>query len=241
MALYLPRPTSSSARGESYRDTALVLSRFVSAILIRTFDQAEVDDVRRARLDPGHQRAHRPARTRCQALADAMTIRERLGRPRGRAAHLPRRRQQRLPLADAPGGAASGCTSSPPARRATSRRRTVVAAARGRRRRERRLVRVVERPARGARRGRRALHRRLDEHGPGGRARAAAARPRALQPRRRAARRVASRDAIALHCLPAHVGEEITEDVLYGPRSLVWDQAENRLHTQKAVMALVIR
>jgi ornithine carbamoyltransferase len=47
-------------------------------------------------------------------------------------------------------------------------------------------------------------------------------------------------DAIALHCLPAHVGEEITEDVLYGERSLVWDQAENRLHTLKAVFALVI-
>ena len=44
-----------------------------------------------------------------------------------------------------------------------------------------------------------------------------------------------------LHCLPAHVGEEITDDVLYGPRSLVWEQAENRLHTQKAVLALVIR
>ena len=52
---------------------------------------------------------------------------------------------------------------------------------------------------------------------------------------------VASREAVAMHCLPAHVGEEITEDVLYGPRSLVWDQAENRLHTQKAIMALVIR
>jgi len=52
---------------------------------------------------------------------------------------------------------------------------------------------------------------------------------------------VAGRDAVAMHCLPAHVGEEITEDVLYGPRSLVWDQAENRLHTQKAIMALVIR
>ena len=46
---------------------------------------------------------------------------------------------------------------------------------------------------------------------------------------------IASREAVAMHCLPAHVGEEITEDVLYGPRSLVWDQAENRLHTQKAV------
>ena len=43
-----------------------------------------------------------------------------------------------------------------------------------------------------------------------------------------------------LHCLPAHHGEEITEDVLYGPQSAVWDQAENRLHAQKALMALII-
>ena len=42
-----------------------------------------------------------------------------------------------------------------------------------------------------------------------------------------------------MHCLPAHYGEEITEDVLYGERSAVWDQAENRLHAQKALMALV--
>jgi ornithine carbamoyltransferase len=48
-------------------------------------------------------------------------------------------------------------------------------------------------------------------------------------------------DAIVLHCLPAHYGEEITEDVLYGPQSAVWDEAENRLHAQKALMALVIR
>jgi len=48
-------------------------------------------------------------------------------------------------------------------------------------------------------------------------------------------------DAIVLHCLPAHYGEEITEEVLYGPASAVWDQAENRLHAQKALMALVIR
>jgi ornithine carbamoyltransferase len=51
---------------------------------------------------------------------------------------------------------------------------------------------------------------------------------------------LADPEARVLHCLPAHVGEEITADVLYGPRSLVWDQAENRLHTQKAVLALVI-
>jgi ornithine carbamoyltransferase len=48
-------------------------------------------------------------------------------------------------------------------------------------------------------------------------------------------------DAIVLHCLPAHYGEEIAEEVLYGPQSAVWDEAENRLHAQKALMALVIR
>jgi ornithine carbamoyltransferase len=52
---------------------------------------------------------------------------------------------------------------------------------------------------------------------------------------------LAGGDAIVLHCLPAHYGEEIAEDVLYGPQSAVWDQAENRLHAQKALLALVIR
>jgi ornithine carbamoyltransferase len=46
----------------------------------------------------------------------------------------------------------------------------------------------------------------------------------------------ASERAVALHCLPAHPGEEITEEVLYGERSAVWDQAENRLHAQKALL-----
>lgn len=52
--------------------------------------------------------------------------------------------------------------------------------------------------------------------------------------------KVAREDALVMHCLPAHRGEEITEEVLEGPQSVVWDEAENRLHTQKAIMALLM-
>jgi ornithine carbamoyltransferase len=51
----------------------------------------------------------------------------------------------------------------------------------------------------------------------------------------------AAREAIFLHCLPAHRGEEVTESVLEGPQSRVWDEAENRLHVQKAILALLMQ
>jgi ornithine carbamoyltransferase len=51
---------------------------------------------------------------------------------------------------------------------------------------------------------------------------------------------LAAPEAIVLHCLPAHPGEEIAADVLYGERSAVWDEAENRLHVQKALLALLL-
>jgi len=53
--------------------------------------------------------------------------------------------------------------------------------------------------------------------------------------------RRAGPQAKVMHCLPAHWGEEITEEVLYSPNSVAFDQAENRLHAQKAIMAAVIR
>ena len=61
-----------------------------------------------------------------------------------------------------------------------------------------------------------------------------------LDRRRDPARAPRSRDAIVLHCLPAHRGEEIDEATLEGPRSRVWDQAENRLHVQKGLLVWLL-
>ena len=52
--------------------------------------------------------------------------------------------------------------------------------------------------------------------------------------------RLAAPDAFVMHCLPAHPGEEITADLLYGERSAIWDEAENRLHVQKALLVSVL-
>ena len=238
MALYLPAADLQLARGESYRDTALVLSRFVDALLIRTFDQAEVDTFAEHASIPvinGLTDLAHPL----QALADAMTIRERLGRLDGvrltylgdgnNVCHSLMRLAARFGM-HFTAACPTGYEPSP----------VVVAAALEDAAASGGSVRLTSDPLEGSdaadvlytdvwtsmgqeeERGQRLLD--LERFSLDGELLS-----------------VASREAVAMHCLPAHVGEEISEDVLYGPRSLVWDQAENRLHTQKAVMALVIR
>jgi len=238
MALYLPAADLQLARGESYRDTALVLSRFVSALLIRTFDQAEVDTFAEHASIPvinGLTDLAHPL----QALADAMTIRERLGGLEGvRLTYLGDGNNVCHSLMRLAARFGMHFTAACPAGYEPSA--VVVAAAELDAVASGGSVRLTTDPLEGSdaadvlytdvwtsmgqegQRGQRLLD--LERFSLDGELLS-----------------VASREAVAMHCLPAHVGEEISEEVLYGPRSLVWDQAENRLHTQKAVMALVIR
>ncbi|RDI73964.1 ornithine carbamoyltransferase [Gaiella occulta] len=238
MALYLPAADLQLARGESYRDTALVLSRFLSALMIRTFDQAEVDEFATYASIPvinGLTDLAHPL----QALADAMTIRERFGRLEGiRLAYLGDGNNVCHSLLRLGGRFGMHVTAAcPPGYEPDA---GIVAAARADAEAAGGSVRVVGDPLEGAEQAD-VLY--TDVWTSMGQEAEREQRRRDLERFRLDGEllSVAAPEAIAMHCLPAHVGEEIAEDVLYGPRSLVWDQAENRLHTQKAVMALVIR
>jgi ornithine carbamoyltransferase len=238
MALYVPSADLQLSRGESTRDTAIVLSRFLSAILIRTFDQAEVDEFAEHATIPilnGLTDAAHPL----QALADAMTIRERFGAFEGvRVAYLgdgnnvchslmriAARTGMRF-VAACPKG------YEPDPRIVASCREEATASGAS--------VDVVSDPVEGVRDAQ-VLY--TDVWTSMGQEEEHERRLRDLAPFRLDAEKLelAGADAVALHCLPAHVGEEITADVLYGDRSLVWDQAENRLHVYKAVLALTVR
>jgi ornithine carbamoyltransferase len=238
MALFLPASELQLARGESYRDTALVLSRFLSALMIRTYEQAEVEEFAEHASIPvinGLTDLAHPL----QALADAMTLRERFGTLEGiRLAYVGDGNNVCNSLMRISARLGMHFTAATPP--GYEPQAAVVAGASGDARAAGGSVELTTDP-REAAQGAHAVYTDvwtsmgLDEE-----------RERRL--RDLAAYRVdgellalADSDAVAMHCLPAHVGEEITADVLYGPRCLAWEQAENRLHTQKALMALVIR
>jgi ornithine carbamoyltransferase len=237
MALYVPAADLQLARGESTRDTALVLSRFVSAILIRTFGQAEVEEFAEHASVPvvnGLTDESHPL----QALADAMTIRERFGRLEGiRVAYLGDGNNVCHSLMRIAGRFGMDfVAATPPGYEPDP---NVVAAARADADERGGSISVTTDPAEAVS-GAHALY--TDVWTSMGQEAEQEQRRRDLAPYRVDAQAIAGADdeAVVLHCLPAHVGEEITDDLLYGPRSLVWEQAENRLHTQKAVLALVI-
>jgi ornithine carbamoyltransferase len=238
MALYVPAADLQLARGESTRDTALVLSRFLSGIVIRTFDQAEVDEFAEHATIPivnGLTNTAHPL----QALADAMTIRERFGALEGvRLAYLGDGNNvcRSLMRIAARSGVdfVAACPDGyrPDAADVTSCRADAAASGGS--------VEVVTDPGEAVS-GAHVLY--TDVWTSMGQEAERERRLADLEPYRLDARKLAlaAPDAVALHCLPAHVGEEITADVLYGDRSLVWDQAENRLHVYKAVLALTVR
>jgi len=237
-ALYLAAGDLQLGRGETIKDTARVLSRYLDGIMIRTFAQADVDELAAHADIPvinGLTDEFHP----CQALADVMTIRERLGEFDGvRIAYLGDGNNvcHSLMVACAKLGM-DFVAATPEGYEPTE---TVVGWAREAADASGGSVELGHDP-RAAAQGADVLY--TDVWTSMGQEDERDRRVRDLEAYRidDALVALASERAIVLHCLPAHYGEEITEEVLYGPRSAVWDQAENRLHSQKALMASVIR
>ena len=238
MALFLPAAELQLARGESYRDTAIVLSRFLSALMIRTFEQEEVEEFAEHASIPvinGLTDESHPL----QALADAMTLRERFGTLAGiRVAYVGDGNNVCHSLMRIAGRFGMEFVAATPI--GFEPNPEFVSRAGEDARSNGGNVRLVTDP-REAAEGAHAVY--TDVWTSMGQRDDGERRLRALEPYRvdNELLAMADPDGVALHCLPAHVGEEITADVLYGPRCLAWEQAENRLHTQKALMALVIR
>jgi ornithine carbamoyltransferase len=237
-ALYLAAGDLQLGRGETIKDTAHVLSRYLDGIMIRTFAQADVDELAEHADIPvinGLTDDFHP----CQALADVMTIRERLeGFDDVRVAYLGDGNNvcHSLMVASAKLGmdfVAATPAGYEPAQEVVGWAQAAAAESGG-------SVALGQDP-RGAAEGADVLY--TDVWTSMGQEEERERRIADLAAYRIDQELVglASERAIVLHCLPAHYGEEITEDVLYGPQSAVWDQAENRLHSQKALMALVIR
>jgi ornithine carbamoyltransferase len=212
------------SRGESIGDTARVLSRYVDAIVIRSGSHEAVAELAAAAEVPVVN-ALTPLHHPCQALADLLTMRERCGDLSGlRLAYVGDGNNVARSLTIA--GELAGVE-------------VVVAAPPGYQLEQGHEAKLTADP-RDAAAGADAIYTDVwvsmgDE--------AEADRRRAdLAPFRVDADLLAAAkdSAVVLHCLPAHPGEEITAEVLYGERSAVWDQAENRLHTQKALLELLL-
>jgi ornithine carbamoyltransferase len=219
-AVQLPPAELQLARGESVADTARVLSRYLDAVAFRTGPHAEVEELAAAMTVPVIN-ALSDDEHPLQALADLLTIRERLGGLEGvRVAWVGDGSNVCVSLAAACEllGLEFACASptgyEPFGVDVVRDPREAAAGAHV-------LVTDVwtsmgqeaERELRTYHLAPYALDEALLEH--------------------------ADPEAIVLHCLPAHPGEEIAESLLYGARSAAWDAAENRLHTAKALLALV--
>jgi ornithine carbamoyltransferase len=212
------------SRGETPRDTALVLSRHVHAIGLRTGPDAVIEELAAHAQVPVFNMlsaGHHP----CQALADLLTLREAVGRLEG------------LRLAYVGDGNNVARSLAVLGERAGVEVR--IASPRGFQLEPVAGAHLTEDP-REAVEGANAVY--ADVWVSMGDEDSAEARRSALGPYRLddALLDAAAPDAIALHCLPAHPGEEITAEVLYGPRQRIWDQAENRRHAQKALLELLV-
>ena len=231
-ALFLSSRDIQLGRGEPIQDTARVLSRYVDGIMIRTFEQAEVEELARAATVPvinGLTDLHHP----CQILADVLTMRQHLGGYAGkRVAWIGDGNNMANSWLDAAGllgfelrlACPEGYEPDHDIYERASKLTTTL------------ITEEPEEAAEGADVVTTDVWASMGQEGE------AEERKLAFKGYVVDAELMkrARPSAIFLHCLPAHRGEEVTADVMEGPQSRVFDEAENRLHVQKALLATLM-
>jgi ornithine carbamoyltransferase len=231
-ALFLSSRDIQLGRGEPIRDTARVLSRYLDGIMIRTFDHADVEELARYASVPvinGLTDLLHP----CQVLADLMTVRESIGGWDGKAiAWVGDGNNMANSWLNAAGtlgfelrlACPKGYEPNPEILERSRAGATI----------------VLTRDPREAVKGAHVVN--TDVWASMGQEEEQAVREKAFQGYivDGTLMRLADPGAIFLHCLPAHRGEEVADEVIEGPQSRVWDEAENRLHVQKALMAVLM-
>jgi ornithine carbamoyltransferase len=237
LPLVIDTQTTHIGRGETIADIARVLTRQTAAIVWRTSGQERIEELAAASTIPvinGLTDEFHP----CQILADLQTVAERLGPLPGRTLAYLGDGANNMAHSYLLGGATAGLhvrVAGPagyqPDPAVVAKAQQIAAATGG-------SATVLDDPAEAAK-GADVLA--TDVWVSMGQAddpaRVTALAPYQVNDDLLAA---AGRDAIVLHCLPAHRGEEITADVIDGPASVAWDQAENRLHAQKALLAWLL-
>jgi ornithine carbamoyltransferase len=224
-------------RGESIADTSRVLSRYLSALAIRTFEQAKVEELARYASIPiinALTDDHHP----CQALADVMTIGEEFGDFSGlRVAFIGDGNNVCHSLIQAAGYLGFTLAISTP--EGYEPKAEIVAAARANCAKNGGGIEVGH-DVRAAVRGADAVYTDVWASMGQEKEREERARTFAGYCVDGALMKLAAPRAIFLHCLPAHRGDEVTDEVMDGPQSRVWDEAENRWYTEQALVYQLI-
>ena len=237
-ALFLSSQDLQLNRGETIADTARVLGRYLDGIMARTYAHADVEDLARYSGVPvinGLSDLLHP----CQGLADLLTIQEKKGRLAGiKLAYVGDSNNVTHSLLQA--GALMGMQVRVGSPAGYQPQPDILAQTQALAARSGAEIRVVEDPVTAVR-GADVIY--TDTWASMGQEAEHDQRVRLFRPYQvhAALMAQAAPDALFMHCLPAHRGEEVTDEVMDGPHSVIFDQAENRLHAQKAILALLMR
>jgi ornithine carbamoyltransferase len=234
LAIYLNSRDTQLGRGETIADTARIVSRYLDAVMIRTFAQESVEEFARHATIPiinGLTDLMHP----CQIVSDLFTIVEKIGTYEGlKIAYVGDGNNMANSWIDAAAKLPFKLTLACPKGYDPDAR----ILERGRKKAPR-GVSLFRDPAQAVKNADVVY---TDVWASMGQEAEQEARTKVFEGYQvnRKLMQHAKQDAIVMHCLPAHRGEEISAEVLDGPRSVVWDEAENRLHVQKAILEILM-